>query len=83
MCVKHELRSFCLRLPSFKKLDMAKGISGGDSPYGSDAVASVHDLFIRIQNEIGGVNNLSALFPESAHLLCVSGHFQSVANWKR
>jgi len=82
MCVKHELRSFCL-LPSFKKLDMAKGISGGDSPYGSDAVGGVDYFFVRVKYEICGVDNLSPLFPKGAHLLCVSGHLQSVANWKR
>jgi len=83
VCVKHELRSFCLRLPSFKKLDMAKGISGGDSPYGSDAVGGVDYFFVRVKYEICGVDNLSPLFPKGAHLLCVSGHLQSVANWKR
>ena len=78
-----DLGSLRLRLPFFKELNMAEGVGGGDSPYRSDAVGGVHHFFIRIQDEIGRVDDLSSLFPKGAYLLGVPGNFEPIRNWKR
>ncbi|HTM10763.1 MAG TPA: c-type cytochrome [Verrucomicrobiae bacterium] len=43
---------------------MAQGVGRDDASYGSDAVARVDDFFVGVQYEIGGMNDLSALFPK-------------------
>ena len=74
--------STLLRLSFFKELDVAQGVGGNDAADGADAVRGVDDLFVRVQNEIRGVDDLSPLLPKRAYFVRISRHFESVGHRK-
>lgn len=71
-----------LRFSLFKELDVTQCVGGNDTPDGTDTVRRITHLFVRIQDEIRGVDDLSTLFPECADLVGISRHFKSVSHGK-
>ena len=48
-----------------KKLNVAQRVHGDDSADGTDTVGGIAYFFVGIQDEIGRVDDLSALFPKA------------------
>lgn len=62
---------------------MAQGVGDDDAADGPGAVRGINYFFIRIQNEIRGVDEPPPSIPKGAYLVRISRHFKPTGHGKR
>lgn len=64
----------------FEELDVTQRVDGGDAADWTDTVRCVAYFFVRVENKICRVDNLSTLLPKCPEFVGISRDFKSISH---